>query len=292
MRSMTGFGQASGSNPRHAVAIALRGVNHRFLDLALRLREEYRSSEAELRELLSAVLYRGRVEAAVEVTPLAARRAEVTVDRDVVEALHAASRELAERGLVVPQLTLGDLARLPEVVRVEVAADAWEADDHRLLLEVAAEALRQFVEARRREGEKLGQVLGVRLGELEAIVARLESRRGIVARELGEALRRRLLELTAGQEIDPGRLAQEAALLVDRSDIREELDRLGTHIEHFRTVAGESGAVGKRLDFLAQEIFRELNTLGAKSRDAEMIRWTLDAKVVCEQLREQVQNVE
>jgi uncharacterized protein (TIGR00255 family) len=135
-------------------------------------------------------------------------------------------------------------------------------------------------------------VLSDRLGELEAAAARLADRRHQVARELGESLRRRLRELLAEHAVAEERLAQEVAVLVDRSDIVEELDRLASHCEHFRSVMAEREAIGKRLDFLTQEIFRELNTLGAKCRDAEMIRSVVDAKVLCEQLREQVQNVE
>ena len=110
--------------------------------------------------------------------------------------------------------------------------------------------------------------------------------------ELLTALRRRLAELLAAQPIDEARLAQEAALQVDRSDVSEEIDRLRAHLAHFRSITAEPGPGGKRLDFLTQEIFRELNTLGAKCRNAEMTRAVLDAKVICEQLREQVQNVE
>ncbi len=292
MRSMTGFGQAEGSNRRHAVAVVLRGVNHRYLDLALRLREEHRASEAALRELLAEELYRGRVEVSVEATTLDDRPVEVSVDEDLVRALHAACRELQAQGLLTAGLTVGDLARLPELLRVRQLPDVWDGEDHALLLEVARGALRQFVDGREHEGGKLRAVLSDRLGELEQAAARLRGRRHQVTRELGESLRRRLRELLADQPVAEERLAQEAALLVDRSDIVEELDRLASHCEHFRAVMGEPEAIGKRLDFLTQEIFRELNTLGAKCRDAEMIRSVVDAKVLCEQLREQVQNVE
>ncbi|HEV3074682.1 MAG TPA: DUF1732 domain-containing protein, partial [Thermoanaerobaculia bacterium] len=110
--------------------------------------------------------------------------------------------------------------------------------------------------------------------------------------ESAAALRRRVSELLGGQPLDESRVAQEVALLADRGDVSEELDRLRSHLGHFRTVAAESGATGKRLDFLTQEIFRELNTLGAKCRNAAMVRAVLEAKALCEQLREQVQNVE
>lgn len=294
MRSMTGFAQAEGSNPRHALAVALRGVNHRFLDLSIRLRDEARASEAELRELLATELHRGRVDVQVEITRREALRPRVEIDRGVVAAVHAACHELADQGLLSGAVTFGDLVRLPEVVRVVQPPDVWEDDDRRLLLEVAGQALAQLAGARAQEGERLAQALAALLGELDLAWARLESRRELVVRDLHEGLRRRVAELLAevGGGVDPGRLAQEVALLVERSDVREELDRLGAHRDHFRALLAASGAVGKRLDFLTQEMLRELNTLGAKCRDAEMVRSLLDAKVLCEQLREQVQNVE
>lgn len=289
---MTGFGEAEGSNQRYAMSVVLRGVNHRFLDLVLRLREEQRSSEAGLRDLFSTELERGRVEVAVEIQPVAERPAEVVIQRDLVRALHAACADLVADGLVSPQLTLGELMRLPDAVRVRAGAHAWEDGDHDLLMEVARRALVQFVAGRSHEGGKLEAVLRERLETLAALDQRLRARREAVAHEMGESLRRRLQELLEGRDLPPERLAQEVALLVDKSDVREELDRLRSHLEHFLAVMADSGAVGKRLDFLTQEIFRELNTLGAKCRDTDMIRAVLDAKVLCEQLREQVQNLE
>ncbi|HEY8144055.1 MAG TPA: YicC/YloC family endoribonuclease [Kofleriaceae bacterium] len=289
---MTGFGQAEDRNGRHAVSVVMRGVNHRFLDLALRLREDYRASEGPLREQLQAGVSRGRVEMAVEVTSLENRRAEVTVDADVVRALHAAIADLASQGILSPSLQLGDLARLPEAVRVRVPPEVWDAEDQRLALDVAARALEQFLASRSLEGAKLQVILSERLTSLAQIRERLTERRRVAAGELAANLQQRIEELLGGRGLDEDRLAQEVALLVDRSDIAEELDRLGSHLEHFHSVMAEPGSIGKRLDFLTQEIFRELNTLGSKCRDATMTRWVLDAKVLCEQLREQVQNVE
>ena len=292
MRSMTGFGEAEGTNERYSMSVVLRGVNHRFLDLVLRLRDEQRASEAGLRELFATELERGRVEVAVEIQAVAERPAEVVIQRDLVRALHTACADLVADGLVTPTLSLGDLMRLPDAVRVRAGAHAWEDGDHDLLMEVARRALRQFVAGRSHEGDKLEAVLRERLRALASLGERLRARREAVAQELGESLRRRLQELLEGRDLPPERLAQEVALLVDKSDVREELDRLSSHLEHFLAVMADAGGVGKRLDFLTQEIFRELNTLGAKSRDSDMIRAVLDAKVLCEQLREQVQNLE
>lgn len=292
MRSMTGYGEASGENARHGITVSLRAVNHRFLDLQLRIGEELRGSEAALRDAIGREISRGRVEARVEVRPVAERRATVQVNMGVIREAHVAVHQLVEEGLVDRGLSAGDLMRLPEAFRVELGTEEWAPEDEELLLGVARKAVAQLAASRAKEGASLAAAMEEKLGGVEGAVARLDALRGPVREEMAAALRRRLAELLAGQPLDETRVAQEVALLVDRSDVSEEVDRLRSHVEHFRAVTREGNAAGKRLDFLTQEIFRELNTLGAKCRNAEMTRAVLDAKVLCEQIREQVQNVE
>lgn len=289
---MTGFGQAAGDNERYAVTVTLRGVNHRFLELRLQLADEQRASEEAVRGLLSSRLSRGRVEVSVEVRSLAPTAAQVRVDHEVVAVAHRAVEELVTEGLVAGGLAAGDLLRLPEALVVERSAASWTEADGELLLTVTAAALEQMVAARAAEGEGLRRILEQRVGALGEVVETLGDERRRVREAAAEALRTRLDDLLADSDLDPARLAQEAAILVEKSDIAEELDRLGSHCRHFRELLAGDGPVGKRLDFLAQEISRELNTVGAKCRDATMTRAVLDGKLLCEQLREQVQNVE
>ena len=292
MRSMTGYGEASGRNARRTVTVALKAVNHRFLDVQLRLSDELRASEAALRELLARELVRGRIEARVEVRASGQHDSAVEVDGELVRAVHAAVRELVDAGVLTGGLTAGDLLRMPGALRVASAAEGWDELDEELLLSTAAAAVTQLTAGREAEGAGLAAALEERVAALAATVALLEALRGPALEESAAALRRRVAELLGGQPLDESRVAQEVALLADRGDVSEELDRLRSHLGHFRTVAAEAGATGKRLDFLTQEIFRELNTLGAKCRNAAMVRAVLEAKALCEQLREQVQNVE
>jgi uncharacterized protein (TIGR00255 family) len=292
MRSMTGFGQGTAGGARHQATVTLRSVNGRFLDLVLRLKEEYRQAEAPVRAVLESELQRGRVEANVEVRPAQPPAAKVTIQTGVVEALHRSWHDLADRGLVAAELTLGDLLRLPDVVSVELEADRLGEEELGVVLAAARAALAELVTAREQEGEQLRRILGDRLGELAAAAARLRERAPAVREELHAGLKRRLHDLLEAPAFDEVRLAQEVALLVERGDVSEELDRLDAHLAHFGELLQTPGALGKRLDFLSQEILRELNTLGSKCRDAAMARAVLDAKVLCEQLREQVQNVE
>jgi uncharacterized protein (TIGR00255 family) len=292
MRSMTGYGEASAENARHGITVSLRAVNHRFLDLQLRIGEELRGSEAALRDVIGKEVSRGRVEARVEMRSVAERKASVQVNMGVIREAHVAVHQLVDAGLIDRGLSAGDLMRLPEAFRVDLETEEWTPEDEELLLQAARGAVTQLVASREREGASLVAIMDEKLVGVEGAVARLDVLRSPVREEMAAALKRRLAEMLAGQALDEGRLAQEVALLVDRCDVSEEIDRLRSHVEHFRSVMREGAAAGKRLDFLTQEVFRELNTLGAKCRNAEMTRAVLDAKVTCEQIREQVQNVE
>jgi uncharacterized protein (TIGR00255 family) len=289
---MTGYGQASGENESYRVAVSVRSVNHRFLDLAIRLAEDYREIESSVRRLLDERLERGRVDLRVAVDFLGDGGTEVTIDSEVVAGLLSAAAQIDAAGLSSKSLTTADLLNLPEVIRVRRRSVELAAADRELILEVASRALDRLVEMREHEGEQLGRILRARLETLTQLVARLSAERESVRSRLLETMRQRVEDLLEGKEITPDRLAQETALLAEKIDVQEELDRLTAHVEAFETSMASGEAIGRRLDFLAQEIHRELNTLGVKCRDAKMAQWVVDGKVTCEQLREQVQNVE
>jgi len=291
MKSMTGFGQAQGETARRRIAVSLQTVNHRHLDLVLRLPEELRGRDGELRERLGRRLHRGRCELSVTLAPVAGERPAVQVDLAAVRALHEAVRPLVEEGRLEPRLTLGDLLRASGLI--QVAAPEPVGEEERALAErLVGEALDQAVAARAFEGERIRAILARGREDLSGRVGELEARRAEVAGRTFAQLRQRIEELVAGVGVAEERVVQEAALLADRADIREELDRLRAHLEQLAAVCAEEGAIGRRLDFLIQELMRELNTIGSKSRDVELTRRVVDAKAVCEQLREQVQNVE
>jgi uncharacterized protein (TIGR00255 family) len=289
---MTGYGQASAESGRFRVAVSVRSVNHRFLDLAIRLADELRDLEPAIRKAVDARLHRGRVDLRLAVERLGEEAAAVHVDPQVVRDLVAATRDLGIPGLDARPLALADLLRVPEVVRVRRLSLELEDAEQEWIVGVVDEALRRLVDARETEGGQLATVLDARLRSLEELVERLSAVRGEVRARLVAGMRQRLAELIEGSELPAERVLQESAVLAEKIDVQEELDRLAAHLETFRDTMGSAGALGRRLDFLAQEIHRELNTLGVKCRDARMAEWVIDGKVVCEQLREQVQNVE
>lgn len=292
MNSMTGYGQGSAEGDGLRITVTLRGVNHRYLDVSLRLPEEARGCEAELQRQLSAQVERGRIELNAELISPGEPATEIQVDIAAAKALARAADELVEAGAAEGGLSASDLLGMPEIVRIGTTGIDWAPQGEKLLVEATATALEQLLAAKLREGERLRKVVFAKVDSLASIVVELESLRPEVQTALEAAFRQRIEELLGDREVEPERLAQETALLIDRSNVSEEVERLRVHLEHFREVAGQAGAVGKRLDFLVQEIFRELNTLSAKCRSVEMTRLAVDAKVLCEEMREQLRNVE
>ncbi|GMU65688.1 MAG: hypothetical protein AMXMBFR36_19620 [Acidobacteriota bacterium] len=291
---MTGFAQVAAEIAERRVEVSVQAVNHRNLDLVFRLPEELRPLESELRRRVTGRVARGRCEVSIRWQPVAPRPPRIRISAEAVRAVRESARELVDHGLVEDRLTLGELLRLPQLIEIEVAPVDWDDAARQRLIELVEGTLAAFDAARSAEGARLGSALERLRGELSGHADELARRRDRIAGRIESSLRARLDELLPGGSaaVPPERLAQEIVLLAERSDVREELDRLRAHLDHFAQVAGDDGPVGKRLEFLTQEIQRELNTLGAKSRDAETTRRVVDAKVACEQLREQIQNVE
>ena len=283
MKSMTGFGRASGEVCGRRVAVTVQTVNHRTLDLVIRLPEPLRGCEAEVRERLTGRISRGRCEVIVVVSE-EATEARRRLDPEAVRGWLEAARPLIDAGLVEPRLTLGDLLRAGSALAT--TADGEDAPvELPAILDLVGEAAKQAAGAREFEGERLARVVADRLAELDRGVDELEARRGEAVARAAAALKSRVEELAGQAGVSEERLAQEVAILVEKGDIAEELDRLRSHIAQFQLVMDADGLIGKRLDFLTQEISRELNTVSAKARDSEMLQRALDAKVVCEQLQ-------
>lgn len=295
MRSMTGFSRASGENQRVRLEVSIRTVNHRHLDISVRVPEELREFESSVRKAVAERLTRGRVEVRIDVLHLGGEEPQIEIEDDVVAALRQRIDEFSAKGWITPELSFMDLMKLPGAVRISSGSTEFGSEDAQLLTDTVGRATEGVVVARQTEGNSLKVVLEKLAAELSAVVTAVEETWQDVTADLPEKLRARMEELLQGTTpaLDDNRLAQEVAILAERGDVREELDRLRSHLEHLRDLVGQEGqAVGKRLDFLAQEIFRELSTLAAKFRDPEAVQRVIDGKLVCEQIREQVQNIE
>ena len=285
--SMTGFASASAELPGASLAAELRSVNHRYLDLSLKLTDELRTLEPALRERLTGALKRGKVELRLGVTKTTPGAARLAVDVGRVAALASAAVDVERQVPRAAMLSVHEILRWPGVL-VEPTVDADTLLSRALAL--VDEALGELSSARAREGAKLSAILTARLDDIDAQVARVAPRIPAVHLAYTEKLHARLRE--AGLDPNEDRLKQELALFATKVDVDEELERLATHVAEFRRVLAAGGSAGKRLDFLAQELHRESNTLGSKSVDTELSRAALELKVLIEQIREQVQNIE
>ncbi len=294
MKSMTGFGSASVDQGDDRVTATIQSLNHRSVEIVVRLPEELRSLELELRSRIAAAVRRGRYDLLVRVErPTGSAPLLCRVDRNGLERFFLEVRDLVQAGTLDRAVSLGDLMRSPFVEAVTPEPIAL-AQLRAPLFGAVDAALSDLERMKSQEGGRLAVILGAGFDSLAAIVERIAERRALVAATTEESLRRRLDELLSGgaEALPPERLAQEVVLLVDRSDVREEIDRLGSHLAAVSELVAQPGPHGRRLDFFVQEMQRELNTLGAKSRDSATTRAVVDAKVVAEQLREQIQNVE
>ena len=287
--SMTGFARREIAGPWGTLACELRSVNHRFLEAGFRLPEELRAQEAVLRQTLSKSVKRGKVDCTVHWRPLADAAAELDVDDA------ALARVIARIKQVVRELPDGsginavDVLRWPGVIRAAtIDTDAVAVT----LGSLFREALAELVVTRRTEGARLHALLDERCVGLQTLVAQLRERLPTIEARVRSRLAERVAELSSS--VDPERLEQEVVLLLQRLDVAEELDRLTGHLDEVRNVIGkpEPAGAGRRLDFLMQELNREANTLASKSQDLDSTRITVDMKVLIEQMREQVQNVE
>lgn len=291
MRSMTGFGRGEASGEFGRIVVEVKAVNHRFSEVVCRMPRQFAALEEQVRKLIQSQVSRGRVDAFVSWEATSQARG-VKVDKELAMAYYSALKELAGEIGSNTELTLDTLARLPDVLKVgegEVTAEQlWPT------LEAAVTgAVESLIAMRVREGGALALDLENRLVIIEALRATVAERAPQVVEEYRQKLSRRLEELLPqGQIVDPQRLAQEVALFADRSDISEELQRLSSHIDQFRQTLSEPEAVGRKLDFLVQEIGREVNTIGSKANDGSVTSQVVAAKSEMEKIREQVQNVE
>jgi len=287
--SMTGFARREVSGPFGELTCELRSVNHRYLEPGFRLPEELRSLEGELRQLLAKELRRGKLDCTIHLRGSHRAEQELRIDEAVLQHL------LTRTGEVASRLSIGTAARVDplDVLRWPgvLKDDAPDTESlHGACRTLFQETVREMAAARRREGQRLRELIEQRCGTLAELLVHLRSRMPELQTRLRTRLQDRLAEL--GTTVDAGRFEQEVALLLQRADVDEELDRLDGHIAEIRRVIEGDEAAGRRLDFLMQELNREANTLSSKSQEIDITRIAVDMKVLIEQMREQVQNIE
>jgi uncharacterized protein (TIGR00255 family) len=292
--SMTGFARLEQSGSYGQLTCEVRSVNHRYLEPGFRLPEELRALESELRQTLARELRRGKVDCTIHLRGSHEAERELLVDDEAVDRLLARSRDIAERaaakGLGASHLSSIDpidVLRWPGVLREQ----ATETESlHAACRQLFLATVRQLAEARHREGERLQELIEQRCVALAELVTTVRTRLPEWRQRWRDKLRERLAELAV--QVDAERFEQEVALILQRADVDEELDRLDGHLVEIRRVMTATEAAGRRLDFLMQELNREANTLSSKSQELDTTRIAVDMKVLIEQMREQIQNIE
>jgi uncharacterized protein (TIGR00255 family) len=287
LKSMTGFARAERTTPAGLLAWEIRSVNHRYLEVSLRLPEELRAAEGDFRRTIGAVARRGKVDASFYVRPGATAARELSLDEELLSALVERAGGVSKRLGGAGRIDAIDLLRWPGVVKESERDTAGLAA---AAAELLAEALASFTASRSGEGERIRQMLATRAAQVAAIVDAVGARLPDVQSRIRAKLGERIAALRA--EVNAERLEQEVALLLQKMDVAEELDRLRSHVDELASTMASGDAVGRKLDFLMQEFNREANTLSSKSQDVETTRQAVELKVLIEQMREQIQNVE
>jgi len=287
IHSMTAFARRDLATEWGDLSWELRSVNHRYLEISRKLPDGLRALEPQIRERVGARLNRGKVECGLSFQPGTAEGEELQLDEALLKRLVDMAHRVEVVAHNVSSMSTTDLLRWPGVVRTTaVDEDALQAR----ALELLDQALDDLVATRRREGERMAEIIGQRLARMDEIIAEL---RGILP-ELVPTYRQRLQERLAElrDQVDAARLEQEVVIFAQKIDVSEEVDRLATHVDEVRRLLAEKGPVGRRLDFLMQELNREANTLGSKAADMRLTNASVELKVLIEQVREQVQNIE
>jgi len=295
IKSMTGFGRVSRAiSDRFAITVTAKSVNHRNLEVSVKLPEFLWEQEPAIRSSAAAIFARGKLDISIRVNRTSEPDYRVRINARVANAVIPQIRALLEEQGLPASLTGSDLMRVPDLLEVEAVDSDWEESEREGLRDVAGEAFQALDAMRIAEGTGLGNDIRARLVTIELRRAAIMEQRESINLETMESFRLRIAELTnkAGVEVSEDRIAQEFILMLERSDAAEELTRLGLHVTQSLLVIEGAEPAGKKLDFLCQEMLREINTLGQKSRSAQVRTTVVELKTELERVREQVQNVE
>lgn len=291
IRSMTGFGRAELAEAGYQVTCEIRGVNHRFFDFNLRIPRRYASLEDKVREIVKGAVARGRIDVSMNIVKTADLSRELKVDNALAMTYYKSLKDLADFLHLSPDFRVTDVFRMPEVFSLEEAEESLETLWK--VMEVAVnQALGELVAMREREGQALTVDILERTASVLASTEAIEERSPQVVKEYAERLKKRIADIAADVNVDEARVAQEVVVFADRSSITEEIVRLKSHCGQMKSLFQSSEAVGRKADFLVQEMFREVNTIASKANDLVISQTAVDLKAELEKIREQLQNIE
>lgn len=290
LRSMTGFGHSEHTVNDITFIAEIKSVNHRYCDIFIRMPKQLNVFEEKIRSLISSKMQRGKIDLYISYENNSSQTQEVILDEKLAQAYCDALKKTTQNLGLRDDITATSLTRFPDILKVE-KKDYDE--DIGIILETAVEkALHELMEMRAREGEKLKESLLFNLSSIETFMGRIQKQAPLVVKDYKEKLEGRLSELIDIQMADPTRIATEIALFADKCSIDEELVRMESHISQMRVMLNTGSPVGKKADFLIQEMNREINTIGSKASNLEITKNVVELKSEIEKLREQIQNIE
>ncbi|MGB3960404.1 MAG: YicC/YloC family endoribonuclease [bacterium] len=290
MRSMTGYGRGEGMWEGEHFQVEVRSLNHRYLECSIKIPKQYSYLQEKIRSTVQRYVTRGRVEVNVSALDEKSEAKEVRVDKDLALAYYNALKELSNYLQLDLEVDIKAIADFPDVFLVEEKEPDQENSQRALEIALTA-ALEDLVAMRAAEGEKLQEDIIHRIAIIEQVIKDIEERAPQVVVEYRNGLKQRMEKFLAG-EIEEGRLLTEVAYFAEKANINEELVRMFSHIDLFRSTLKEEGAIGRKLDFILQEMYREINTIGSKAGDTAIARAVVEVKSELEKIREQVQNIE
>lgn len=291
MKSMTGYGRARAAIDGREITVEVRAVNHRYLDVSVKAPRIYGFLEEALKKAAAGCISRGKVDIFVAMEAAGASQTTVRLDEDLAQSYYQALTALRDRLRLQDDITVMQIARLPDVLiseRVEIDAEKLTKD----VLQVFEEAVAAFNEMRALEGTKMAADVSGRTKTIEELVSVIEKRSPERVAEYRERLERRMKEILADTTIEPQRILTEAAIFADKTAVDEETVRLRSHLHQLELMLAETAPVGRKLDFLVQEMNREANTIGSKANDVQLANTVVGLKAEIEKIREQIQNIE
>ena len=291
IKSMTGFGRGHAELNGRDITVEIRAVNHRYYEFSCRLPRSYSFAEEKLKSLLQGKISRGKVEVSVLIQNTTAVSEKITANKEVITEYVMALREIQEDLSLVDDLSLSAVMRIPDAFTV-VKEEADEEQMWEDLKTVAEEALGNFITMRETEGERMKADISGRLDTIESNVGFVEQRSPVIVEAYRKRLYDKMCEVLEGRNFDENRILLEAGIFSEKTAVDEETVRLRSHIAQFREMLESSEPIGRKLDFLVQEMNRETNTIGSKVQDIEVTKIVVDQKNEIEKIREQIQNIE
>ena len=290
IKSMTGYGKSNMSKNLREYQVEIKSVNHRYLDVSIKMPRSLSYLEEEIKKVVSTKVTRGKIDVFITFNNNSLEGRDIKINTEIARMYIKELRDLADSEGIVADIPVTEISKLPDVLTIQNNQDDETIKNE--LLEVSSKAIDNLVDMRKVEGEKIAQDLLIRIQDIKKKVKKISSLSTGLIEEYVVKLNTRIKDLLQDQEIDEARLAQEVVIYADKCSIEEEVTRLNSHIYQFRELLNSNEAMGKKLDFMIQEMNRETNTIGSKANNLEITNEVINMKTQLENIREQVQNIE